>query len=228
VKAPRTSAVRPPSLGNLLRVSLNKAANLESDPDGRKVHAVRKEMKRARSVLRLMRRAVGDRAYRSANARVRDAARPLTPVRDAEVLLHTLDSICRDDRQLREASAALRSSLEESLRRSRGQLTRKSVLKSGASLRLAVRRLQGRPDHELHEWRKQASLLGEDHDLALLRARIREPGGVDTSARMLLAVRIKRRRRGLQKRARKIGKRLYRRSTRDFGATLLDDIYSKA
>jgi hypothetical protein len=62
------------------------------------------------------------------------------------------------------------------------------VSKSGVSLRLAARRRA----------RKLASLLGEDHDLALLRARIREPGGGDTSARLLLALRIKRRRRRLR------------------------------
>jgi len=53
------------------------------------VHRMRKELKRARAGLRLLRDAVGKTAYAHENARLRDAARPLAPLRDADVLAAT-------------------------------------------------------------------------------------------------------------------------------------------
>jgi CHAD domain-containing protein len=60
------------------------------DPSDHAVHEARKELKRARAALRLLRRCIGDTAYRRENALIRDAAKPLTPLRDAKVLLETL------------------------------------------------------------------------------------------------------------------------------------------
>jgi len=56
----------------------------------RTIHAIRKELKRARASLRLLRGCLGDSIYRRENARLRDAARPLTPVRDAKILFEAL------------------------------------------------------------------------------------------------------------------------------------------
>src|SRR5262245_8391530 len=57
------------------------------------VHEVRKEMKRTRAGLRLLRVALGETSYRRLNRSVRDAARALTPIRDAKVLHDTLDDL---------------------------------------------------------------------------------------------------------------------------------------
>jgi CHAD domain-containing protein len=57
------------------------------------IHNVRKELKRARAALRMLRECIGIRAYRRDNALLRDAARPLTPIRDAKVLLQTLEQL---------------------------------------------------------------------------------------------------------------------------------------
>ena len=57
------------------------------------VHNVRKELKRARAALRMMRECMGIKEYRRNNALLRDAARPLTPIRDAKVLLQTLEQL---------------------------------------------------------------------------------------------------------------------------------------
>ena len=57
------------------------------------VHRFRKDMKKQRAVLRLLRDELGDERYRRANARFRDAARALSETRDAEVKLKTLDSL---------------------------------------------------------------------------------------------------------------------------------------
>jgi CHAD domain-containing protein len=54
------------------------------------VHEIRKQLKRARASLRLLRACIGVAEYRRDNALIRDAARPLTPVRDAKVLLEAL------------------------------------------------------------------------------------------------------------------------------------------
>jgi CHAD domain-containing protein len=59
------------------------------------VHEVRKELKRARATLRFMRDCVGKSAYRRDNRCVRNAARPLRAVRDANVLLHTFARLMR-------------------------------------------------------------------------------------------------------------------------------------
>jgi CHAD domain-containing protein len=56
---------------------------------GDAVHEVRKELKRARATLRLLRECIGVSVYRRDNASMRDAARPLTALREAKVLLQT-------------------------------------------------------------------------------------------------------------------------------------------
>ena len=57
------------------------------------VHAARKELKKARATLRLLRDSLGDSTYKRENAVLRDAARPLSEVCDARVLLDTLDKL---------------------------------------------------------------------------------------------------------------------------------------
>ena len=57
------------------------------------VHGARKDMKKLRTVLRLLRDALGRKRYRRANARFRDAARALSSARDAEVKLATLEAL---------------------------------------------------------------------------------------------------------------------------------------
>jgi CHAD domain-containing protein len=57
------------------------------------VHNIRKELKRARAALRMLRECIGVPEYRRDNALIRDAAHPLTPIRDAKVLLQTLEQL---------------------------------------------------------------------------------------------------------------------------------------
>ena len=57
------------------------------------VHEVRKCFKRVRAALRLVREDLGDDVYREENWCFRDAARPLTEVRDAEVLVEIVDKL---------------------------------------------------------------------------------------------------------------------------------------
>jgi CHAD domain-containing protein len=60
-------------------------------PDEEVVHDVRKRFKKVRAVLKLVRKALGARAYRKENDCLRDAGQPLRALRDARVLVQTLD-----------------------------------------------------------------------------------------------------------------------------------------
>lgn len=59
------------------------------------VHEIRRELKRARAALRLLRPAVGEAAYAHENRTLRDAARRLAAVRDARVTLEALERLIR-------------------------------------------------------------------------------------------------------------------------------------
>lgn len=62
------------------------------------VHESRKAFKRVRAVVRLLRDEIGDDVYRRENQAFRDAGRRLSEVRDATVLLETLDALAaRED-----------------------------------------------------------------------------------------------------------------------------------
>jgi CHAD domain-containing protein len=59
------------------------------------VHGARKRFKRLRAVVRLVRDALGEERYREENSCFRDAARPLTEVRDAKVLIEAFDNLIK-------------------------------------------------------------------------------------------------------------------------------------
>src|SRR5258706_13520096 len=79
------------------------------------VHRIRKDLKRARAALRLLRDAVTERAYAKENFLLRDAARPLAAARDATIVLQQLDALLASRR-----AKAYRGTL----RRLRGELRR--------------------------------------------------------------------------------------------------------
>jgi CHAD domain-containing protein len=64
------------------------------------VHGARKDMKKLRTVLRLLRDELGSKIYKVENARFRDAARALSETRDAEVKLETLDALAEHEEAL--------------------------------------------------------------------------------------------------------------------------------
>jgi CHAD domain-containing protein len=57
------------------------------------VHEARKDLKKLRALLRLVRDEIGDDVYRRENDCFRDAARRLSGVRDADVMIETLDAL---------------------------------------------------------------------------------------------------------------------------------------
>lgn len=57
------------------------------------VHAARKSLKKARAVLRLARPELDKRSYRAQNRSLRDAGRAVSAVRDADVMVETVDGL---------------------------------------------------------------------------------------------------------------------------------------
>lgn len=57
------------------------------------IHDARKQLKKSRAALRLLRDAIGEIAYRRENIALRDAARPLSVARDSKVLIAALDAL---------------------------------------------------------------------------------------------------------------------------------------
>src|SRR5262245_11636061 len=278
-RAHRGGANRSPK--GALRRQLDRAlAELDGRPPlhDASVHEARKELKRARSTLRLLRDAIGKATYRHANQRLRDAARRLSPVRDAKVL-RDLASKLRHGTKKAGRRAKL-ASLERELQRERQRAHREVVerpavllhvrhaiesVQSDArpwprptddSLRRGIERIYrksrkafARADAErgeeaLHESRKQtkylgqalevvapdggtrvtkradkiADALGDEHDLAVLRGELE--ARLSGSARRAALARVQRRRRKLQHKAAKQGRRLYRCKTKAFVARL--------
>ena len=156
---------------------------LKASADDEAVHAARKACKYIRAALRLLRDRLGSQVYLRENRRVRDAAGPLTALRDAFVLRRLL-------RTLPMRSVTLQRGLDGEYRKERYTLERRrarTVLKqltaSRESLialpaidsevasavagvkrtyrggRSAFADAQSGNDQALHEWRKQAKYL---------------------------------------------------------------------
>jgi CHAD domain-containing protein len=157
------------------------------------VHNTRKDMKKLRALLRLMRSELGDDVYRRENECFRDAAAELSGVRDADVMLATLETL-----ELEEpVSGPLRQALEAHRLRTGGGSRKQAasqvieILEQARAraaewplerddfeaLRPGLRRMYKRGRREflalreeptvegLHEWRKRSKELWYDHAL---------------------------------------------------------------
>src|SRR5262249_40911667 len=82
------------------------------------VHEVRKSLKKIRAVLRLVRPVIGEKFYRRENTCFRDAGRPLTEVRDARILIETLDKLVEhfQEHVVGRSFADVRKALQDNLR----------------------------------------------------------------------------------------------------------------
>ena len=87
----------PDGIRRIARGQLERAHDELGDSSKRRlsdaVHESRKAFKRLRATVRLARGAIGDDTYRRENRAFRDAGRRLSGVRDASVLIETLDEI---------------------------------------------------------------------------------------------------------------------------------------
>ena len=94
---PRSAAVRGAACDEIAD-ALN-ALWEQRQPNDEAMHQVRKDLKRARAALRLLREAVGEAAYARENTELRDAARPLAGVRDATVALGILRELLEKEKK---------------------------------------------------------------------------------------------------------------------------------
>jgi CHAD domain-containing protein len=90
--------------------------NLGPDAEGdiaERIHESRKSVKRLRALVRVVRPELGERRYRAENERLRDAGRSLSGVRDAAVMVNTLDDLVEryGDELADDAFAGLRAAL---------------------------------------------------------------------------------------------------------------------
>jgi CHAD domain-containing protein len=253
---------------------LAKAAEREHGEDvPTAVHDARKDLKKSRSLLRLLRPALDDDLYDREMTDLRQVARALSSARDAEVLPVTLaelrehypnevpEAACRElearlakdadvtegSRSLADQSAALEAASQRVREWPLAELSWGDITaRLGDSFRRgrkAMRSARWQPsDENLHEWRKRvkdllyqlglleaawptvvrayageshrlADLLGDDHDLAVLRFRLGEGAGpwegISTPLRQQLDALAERRRVELQAEAWLLGERIY-------------------
>jgi CHAD domain-containing protein len=112
------------------------------------IHDARKRLKKVRAALRLLREALGSSVYQQENAYFRDAARPLTEVRDATVLVDTLDQLAEHFKG--EVTSRALDGLRQALVKQRREV-RQRVLKKEDALRLVKESLEA-AQGRLAEW----------------------------------------------------------------------------
>jgi CHAD domain-containing protein len=101
------------------------------------IHGARKQLKRSRGLMRVVRDGLGRRRFARTNRRLRDASRPLSNVRDAKVLLDTLEILCDTEGLPRRSAEPVRKALE-----ARRRQVRQRVLKDRRSRQAMVKKLR--------------------------------------------------------------------------------------
>lgn len=108
------------------------------------IHGARKQLKRARATLRLLRPAIEDQSYQRENIAARDGARPLSTARDEEVMNEALDGLL--ERFAATASGMntpqLRQSLHKGQRPNGAELSAKQLNEIKAALTRSTQRVQ--------------------------------------------------------------------------------------
>ena len=80
-------------VGEQLQAALEEVRDVEPRKADTAVHSARKRFKRIRALVRLVRQGLGPEVYQRENASFRDAGGSLSEVRDANVLVQTLDAL---------------------------------------------------------------------------------------------------------------------------------------
>lgn len=128
------------------------------------VHEARKRCKRLRALLRLVRDHLGDDLYRQENVAIRDASRLVAPVRDAQVLVTTLDAaVSGANGQLDARSVA---ETRRALKAAHSRLRQRTLYRGTASEQAAVALLA--VQQRSHDW-PLADLRFDDLRLGLAR-----------------------------------------------------------
>jgi CYTH domain-containing protein/CHAD domain-containing protein len=91
------AGIRRAILGRLEKAAERLREPNDGDALAESIHGARKDLKKARAALRLIREDLGEKTFRRENRELRDAARLLSASRDAEVKLETLESLVDGD-----------------------------------------------------------------------------------------------------------------------------------
>jgi CHAD domain-containing protein len=151
-KEPGTESVR-----RIVRHEAKKAIEHLSprgQPKDVAVHDARKGIKRARAALRLVRKPLGEKRYHRENEELRDAAQPLSAVRDAKILVEAFDRLVGSSpRRAVPGLDRVRDLLVRHQLRARRQLLgRKKALEPTRSALRSVRRRASRWPLEQRSW----------------------------------------------------------------------------
>ena len=137
----RFAAVRDLHLSQVTAIAASLRRRFPSDTA---VNDIRRHLKRSRATLRLLRGALGDAEFRRENRILRDASRPLTAVRDAKILVDTLELLRRksDGEKTRASGRQLMRALRRDKSDSVDTLELATLRTEAARLDEAVRRMR--------------------------------------------------------------------------------------
>jgi CHAD domain-containing protein len=132
----------------IARVALGRIDNALDELGGRTdsspedaVHSARKDMKKLRALLRLVRGEIGDQVYRRETTAFRDAGRELAGLRDADVMIATLDSLELPEKE----AGPLRQALEAHKLRTAAGARQQAAASAGDMLTAARERVADWP-----------------------------------------------------------------------------------
>jgi CYTH domain-containing protein/CHAD domain-containing protein len=91
------AGIRRVIVGRLEKAAERLREASDGDALAESIHGARKDLKKARAALRLVREDLGEETFKRENHELRDAARLLSASRDAEVKLETLDRLVEGD-----------------------------------------------------------------------------------------------------------------------------------
>jgi CHAD domain-containing protein len=114
--------------------------------DGRltdqEVHSARKSIKRARATLRMLRPALERSVFKATNLALRDVARPLTHVRDARVLLDSLNALRKHFGEAAECLSMEEFEHDLQIQRARSRREISSTATTVTQLRSALKKIE--------------------------------------------------------------------------------------
>ncbi|HEX4752274.1 MAG TPA: CHAD domain-containing protein [Solirubrobacterales bacterium] len=91
------AGVRRVIVGRLEKAAERLREPSDGDALAEAIHGARKDLKKARAALRLVREDLGEKTFKQENRALRDAGRMLSASRDAEVKVETLESLVEGD-----------------------------------------------------------------------------------------------------------------------------------
>ena len=142
--------------GKQLEKAYTSLSDSKDESENERVHAARKNFKRLRAVVRLVRFGIGRSAYQGENEAFRDAGRPLSEIRDAKVLMEALSKLKKQTSNSKKSVAfrEARKHLIEHQRQVHYRVIQRQhiIPKTAAAVEAAMARMDDWTDQKLR-WR---------------------------------------------------------------------------